>query len=307
MWNGGRVTDVLPHTGARSLDLTDAPETLSDRPSLVVPGLQWDRDFTIEFFVHPLETARQLFCAHDPVSGGTLFMYSNAAWLFQRDFLGAVGAAGAVVRAGAWNHVAVSFAADARRYHASVDGVTSGWAPDVVPLLRPETPLFIMVRSDAPPTPSQFTRGYVDDIRVSRRCRYTGDYVVPDPLAWGEDDDDVLLLERFAPDAPVRRTAARASPRAFRLRHNFSSARVLCTTTVAHGGAVRLRSTPRASVHVAFDTATADEQRAVVTVDGTAVRVALRGSSLAVDGVPRTYGVPFTAGGRRVTAYHVDG
>ncbi len=171
-------TNIFSYSGTNSLKILTTAQNILTYPSFIVPILSFSQSFTIELFYYPTEALQQIFSIWNGVSNNNdmLFLHSNVIYQIRGGTSNTLG--GAVgINLFSWNHVAISFDFTTNRIYCAINGtVTSAVYGNVT--MTSNRAINLLFRNDGG---GQYSRGYIDNIRVSQSCIYTTTYTIPTP------------------------------------------------------------------------------------------------------------------------------
>lgn len=228
-WLGSLLIAVPAFAPAQSLRFTGNPSTSADRVEIPLDAparpLEVGADFTIELWLrvpptgNPVEIActadndawivgnilidRDVFGAGDFGDYGMSLMRGRIAFGVSVGAAGATACGGRDLRDDAWHHVALTRAAVGGRLQIYVDGQLDGQAVgatgdasyrDGRASAWPASDPLLVLGNEKHFGPAAFS-GWVDELRISRVLRYSGNFSVPTaPFA---SDADTAALYSF--------------------------------------------------------------------------------------------------------------
>jgi len=181
--------------GVFSLDFFNILPVKSNYPRLMIPGLDFSSDFTIEMYVYPTLAATVMAIFND---ASTLNQSSS---LIRHNAFFSEFTASAVERQGTLNaiplnvfsHISFTYQASTTSYNFGVGGVNQLFTGrQSFSIFNGVRPIDILFRSDSGNT----SKGFIDCIRVTQSALYTTtSYSVPTPAAMASSSS--LYFENF--------------------------------------------------------------------------------------------------------------
>jgi hypothetical protein len=195
------LPDVAP-AEERALVLDGSSCVALDGPKLDLP----DGPFTVEGWLRGSDFAgRRGFVNNTESSGFGIFVSDGRPvfTVFLGDKYVNAQTSQRVLQDGVWHHVAGVF--DGSEVRLYVDGRAVGRAAGAGKRKGNQLPVFVGADTDGSGKPTSFFTGAIDEVRISRVARYTGDAFAP-ARRFATDADTVVLLHldgnEYGPLAP---------------------------------------------------------------------------------------------------------